>query len=133
MIIESSSADPIGDRVAFNVFLSHNSKDKAMVRELASALKVRGLSVWLDENELRPGVPWQQLLEKGIRSSESVAVLIGKAGIGPWEDEEMRAALDQKLQTQFGELVSWITKYSAPIGLASASQTSLRSIPRAAT
>ncbi len=77
----------------FNVFLSHNSKDKLTVRSLASALIARGLSVWLDENELRPGLPWQELLEEGIRSSESVAVLIGKDGIGPWEDVEMRAAL----------------------------------------
>ncbi len=40
-----------------------------------------------------PGVPWQQLLEEGIQHSKSIAVLIGKDGLGPWEDEEMQAAL----------------------------------------
>src|SRR5262245_106345 len=72
----------------YDVFLSHNSKDKPMVRELKRRLSGRGLTVWLDEDELRPGMPWQQLLEAGIRASKSVAVLVGKDGLGPWEDEE---------------------------------------------
>lgn len=76
-----------------DVFLSHNSKDKPLVRDLKRALVAKGLSVWLDEDELRPGMPWQQLLETGIRSSRSVIVAVGKDGIGPWEDEEIQAAL----------------------------------------
>jgi hypothetical protein len=77
----------------FNVFLSHNSQDKPAVRELAVALRKRGLRVWLDEDELRPGIGGLNSLEDGIRVSASVAVLIGKDGLGPWEDEEMQAAL----------------------------------------
>lgn len=77
----------------FDVFLSHNSKDKAAVRELKLLLSANGLAVWLDEDELQPGMPWQQLLEAGIKKSRSVAVLVGKDGVGPWEDEEMQAAL----------------------------------------
>jgi hypothetical protein len=77
----------------FNVFLSHNSKDKQAVRELKLWLSANGLAVWLDEDELQPGLPWQQLLESGIKTSRSIAVLVGKDGLGPWEDEEMQAAL----------------------------------------
>ena len=77
----------------FDVFLSHNSKDKAAVRELKQRLSHASLRVWLDEDELRPGIPWQELLEAGIRDSRSVAVLVGFDGLGPWEDEEMQAAL----------------------------------------
>ena len=77
----------------FDVFLSHNSKDKPAVRELKLLLSTNGLAVWLDEDELQPGIPWQQLLEAGIRSSRSVAILVGKDGLGPWEGEEMQAAL----------------------------------------
>ncbi len=40
-----------------NVFLAHNSKDKPAVRELKQSRK--GLAVWLDENKLQPGIPWQ--------------------------------------------------------------------------
>ncbi|MCY2987240.1 MAG: toll/interleukin-1 receptor domain-containing protein [Planctomycetota bacterium] len=78
---------------SFAVFLSHNSKDKPTVRELKRSLTTHGFAVWLDEDELRPGIPWQQLLESGIRASGSVAVLVGKDGFGPWEDEEMQAAI----------------------------------------
>jgi hypothetical protein len=47
----------------FDVFLSHNSKDKQAVRELKLLLSANRLAVWLDEDELQPGIPWQQLLE----------------------------------------------------------------------
>src|SRR5262245_28693539 len=81
------------DALRYDVFLSHNSKDKQVVRELKQRLTSKDLAVWFDEDELRPGIPWQNLLELGIRASKSVAVLVGKDGVGPWEDEEMQAAL----------------------------------------
>ena len=79
--------------LSYDVFLSHNGKDKPAVRELKRLLSANGLGVWLDEDELRPGIPWQQLLEESIKTSASVAVLIGKDGLGPWKDEEMQGAL----------------------------------------
>jgi hypothetical protein len=78
---------------SFDVFLSHNSCDKPTIRDLVRCLRQKGVTVWLDEDELRPGIPWQSLLEKGINSSRSVAVVIGRDGVGPWEDEEMQGAL----------------------------------------
>lgn len=80
---------------AFDVFLSHNSRDKATVRELGGALERRGLKVWLDEWELVPGRPWQEALEEVIRTTKSAAVLVGEDGLGPWVKPEMRACLDQ--------------------------------------
>lgn len=80
--------------VKFNVFLCHNSKDKPSVRQLKQRLtNDYQLTVWLDEDELRPGFPWQKLIEEGIKNSESIAVLFGAEGLGQWEDEEMQAAL----------------------------------------
>jgi tetratricopeptide (TPR) repeat protein len=78
----------------YDVFLSHNSKDKPAVRQIAEALRDgRGLKVWLDEWDLPPGVPWQDELETIIRTVRSAAVLVGKDGLGPWEMPEMRACL----------------------------------------
>lgn len=76
-----------------DVFLSHNSHDKPLVRELAALLEARGLRVWLDETHLTPGRNWQPLLEQGIEEAASGAVLVGADGLGPWEDEEMQALL----------------------------------------
>jgi TIR domain-containing protein/CHASE2 domain-containing protein len=80
---------------AFDVFLSHNSKDKPAVIELASALRDRQLRVWLDVWELVPGRPWQEAIEQVITTVRSGAVLVGKDGLGPWEEPEMRACLDE--------------------------------------
>src|SRR6266436_4123478 len=71
-------------KVQFHVFLSHNSKDKTVVRDLKKRLADKGLKVWLDEHELQPGIPWLPLLEQGIETSGSVAVLVGSDGFGPW-------------------------------------------------
>ena len=79
----------------FDVFLSHNSQDKPIVRRLALALKSRGWRVWLDEEQLVPGRPWQEELENIIQTTKSAAVLIGENGFGSWETPEMRVCLDE--------------------------------------
>jgi tetratricopeptide (TPR) repeat protein len=81
---------------SFDVFLSHNSRDKPAVIQIAEALRdSRGLKVWLDAWELPPGRPWQDELETIIRTVRSAAILVGKDGLGPWEMPEMRACLVQ--------------------------------------
>ena len=80
---------------SFDVFLSHNSKDKPAVVALATSLRDRAVRVWLDEWELVPGRPWQEAIEQVIDTVSCAAVLIGKDGIGPWEEPEMRACLDE--------------------------------------
>jgi hypothetical protein len=67
----------------FDVFLSHKSSDKPAVRALKRALAEQGLRCWLDEEQLRPGLPWQDLLEQGIKGSGSVAVCVAADGLGP--------------------------------------------------
>ena len=78
----------------FDAFLSHHSADKPLIRELRRRLQAQDLRVWLDEEDLRPGQPWQKGLAAGILASASVLVCIGGSGVGPWEDEEMQVALD---------------------------------------
>ena len=77
----------------FDVFLSHNRKDLSAIERLANELKARGLAVWLDKWELEPGKPWQEALEKVIETTKAAAVLVGKDGLGPWQNREMRALL----------------------------------------
>ncbi|MBI3272739.1 MAG: TIR domain-containing protein [Planctomycetes bacterium] len=75
----------------FDVFLCHNSDDKAEVKRIAERLKLRGLLPWLDEWEIRPGTLWQEALERQITGIRSVAVFVGHSGIGPWQDLELLA------------------------------------------
>ena len=92
---ELNGGDTVPQSSQFDVFLSHNSKDKPAVRQLAEELRNRGLKVWLDEWELVPGRPWQEALEEIIQLTKSAAVLVGADGLGPWEIPEMRACLSE--------------------------------------
>ncbi len=67
------------------------------MREIAVNLEERGLRVWLDEDELVPGRPWQEALEQVIETvrARAAAVLVGRDGLGPWEEKEMRACLSE--------------------------------------
>lgn len=90
----------VASAAGFDVFLSHNSKDKRAVIELAEALRERHVRVWLDAWELVPGGRWQEAIEKAITTVASSAVLVGSDGIGPWEEPEMRACLDECVRRQ---------------------------------
>jgi hypothetical protein len=79
----------------FDVFLSHNSKDKPVVTEIARILRNDyELKPWLDIWQRIPGSPWEEMLEQGLTQSATVAVFIGDAGFGRWENEEMRVAVN---------------------------------------
>jgi TIR domain len=78
----------------FDVFLCHNWEDKPAVRRLAQQLRDRGLRPWLDERELRPGLPWQPALEDVIAGIPAAAVIVGSR-VGPWQDQELAAFLRQ--------------------------------------
>ena len=79
--------------VQFDVFLCHNSKDKSEVKRIGEQLKQQGLKPWLDEWELRPGLPWQRELERQIEHIKSAAVFVGSSGFGPWQEHELDAFL----------------------------------------
>src|SRR5271165_3740064 len=84
--------------MSFHVFLSHSSADKPAVEELARRLAKEGIQAWLDKWNLIPGDPWQPAIEKALAESETCAVFVGPSGLGPWQNEEMRAAIDQRVR-----------------------------------
>jgi DNA-binding response OmpR family regulator len=77
----------------FDVFLCHNSEDKSEVKEIGRRLAQLGILPWLDEWNLRPGLPWQRALEQQIEGIKAAAVFVGKNGIGPWQENELDAFL----------------------------------------
>jgi tetratricopeptide (TPR) repeat protein len=80
-----------------DVFLSHNSKNKPAVEQIARLLTNEyGVSCWLDKWNLVPGEPWQEALEEALEQCKTVAVFVGPNTISPWENEEMRSALEMR-------------------------------------
>ena len=55
------------------VFLSHSSKDKAVVRAVAERLRADGLRVWLDDWETRPGDSIPAKIAEGPEHSHVLA------------------------------------------------------------
>ncbi len=82
----------------FDVFLSHNSLDKPAVQAVASQLRTYGLNPWLDVEELRPGLPWQDSLERVMSTMPSAAVFFGAHGQGAWQKPEVRVCLSQMVE-----------------------------------
>ena len=81
-----------------DVFLSYNSADKPAVEQLARRLVKAGIQLWLDTWNLVPGEPWQEAIEEALDACQTVAVFLGPKGIGPWENEEMRSALEERVR-----------------------------------
>jgi tetratricopeptide (TPR) repeat protein len=83
----------------FDVFLSHSSKDKPAVETIARLLRdEHQIKAWLDKWNLVPGEAWQDALEDALDDSQTFAVFLGPSGIGPWENEEMRSAIEDRVQ-----------------------------------
>jgi hypothetical protein len=59
------------DRFTYDVFLSHNSKDKPRVRKLAEDLRAAGLRVWFDEWVLKPGDDIYLSIERGLEAARA--------------------------------------------------------------
>jgi GTPase SAR1 family protein/outer membrane protein assembly factor BamB len=79
----------------FDVFVSYRYDDREEAVEIARRLLRRGIRPWLDLWEIAPGQRWQDVLEAQIESIRSVAVLIGSGGLGPWQDLETKAFVNE--------------------------------------
>jgi small GTP-binding protein len=75
----------------FDVFLSHNSKDKAVVEKIAKRLKAVGLRPWLDKWNLAGGDTVEDALEQAIKTIPCAALCFGPADVGTWHIMEIRA------------------------------------------
>jgi hypothetical protein len=74
------------------VFLSHSSRDKEFVRKLGEDLEKLGLSVWLDQWEIRVGDCIVSKIEQGIGSSDYVIIVLSPHAVqSGWVDREWKA------------------------------------------
>lgn len=58
------------------VFISHSARDADWARSFAEALKERGVHVWFDEFDVRPGESLRDALESGLRHSDVLVALL---------------------------------------------------------
>jgi TIR domain len=85
-----------GARVAF---ISHSSKDKIFVRQLAADLVASGVQVWLDEQRIRVGDSIPENVAQGVAESDFFLVVISSASINsPWVKKELNQALVHEIE-----------------------------------
>ena len=96
---------PQAARTRYDVFLSHSSADKPAVEGIAKRLRDHGLKVFLDKWHLIPGDPWQEALEEALAASETCAVFLGPSGISPWQNKEMRVALERAAKDRSARVI----------------------------
>jgi WD40 repeat protein len=77
-----------------DLFLSYNGVDRPAVLTVQRRLEEAGVRTFLDQKNLRPGLPWPQALEEAIGSAAAVAVFLGPNGLGRWQKPEIHLALD---------------------------------------
>jgi tetratricopeptide (TPR) repeat protein len=79
----------------FDVFLAHHSADKPFVRVINTKLKQHGLKTWIDEDQIPPGRSFQQEIQQAIPIVKTAAIILGKDGIGRWQNWEIQAFFSQ--------------------------------------
>ncbi|MGH9831445.1 MAG: toll/interleukin-1 receptor domain-containing protein [Blastocatellia bacterium] len=70
------------DFFKYDVFLSHSSKDKAVVRAVAERLRIDKLRVWFDEWELKPGHSIPAKVEEGLEQSRVLVLCMSANAFG---------------------------------------------------
>ena len=71
------------------VFISYSRKDLAFVEQLAADLKAAGLDVWYDLSGLEGGARWRIEIEKAVRASQYVLVVLSPDSVASeWVERE---------------------------------------------
>ncbi len=80
-------------------FLSHSSKDKPFVRQLAADLTRNGISVWLDEREIKVGDSITDKVSQGLAQSDFFLIALSDNSVeSSWVQKELNQALITEIE-----------------------------------
>ena len=80
-------------------FISHSSKDKKFVRQLAADLVANGIQVWLDEQRIRVGDSIPEKVAQGLAESDFYLIVISNNSVqSAWVQKELNVALVREIE-----------------------------------
>lgn len=80
-------------------FLSHSSKDKPFIRQLAADLTTNGIRVWLDEQHIRVGDSIPEKIAQGLAESDYFLLAISHNSVqSEWVKRELNNALITEIE-----------------------------------
>jgi hypothetical protein len=75
--------------MTWDIFLSYASEDKSFAAPLAEQLLQKGVAVWFDDRELKPGSRISRSIDEGLKNSKAGVVILSEAyfnkGWTKWE------------------------------------------------
>lgn len=78
------------------VFIAYPYRERALAEQVARALTAEGVSVWFDEQQIRPGDEIASALQRGLQSAGAVVLVLGSQAYGDtWARKEAALALSQ--------------------------------------
>jgi len=91
------------------IFLAHASEDKPYVRKLYKTLKENGLEPWLDEENLMPGVRWDDKIKEAIKNSRFFMACLSNHSVSKngYIQKELRMALNE-LEQKASDVIYFI-------------------------
>jgi hypothetical protein len=83
------------------VFLSHSSKDKPFVRQLAADLTKENILVWLDEQQINVGDSINDKISQGLAESDYFVITMSENAINSeWVKRELNSALIKEIESR---------------------------------
>jgi len=105
---EEPEGDSLGGQT-WDVFISHASEDKdAVARPLRDALTRKGITVWLDEAQMRIGHSLRRKIDDGIRSSRFGVVILSQPFFRKgWTNHELDGLVTRTVAGEQSLLPIW--------------------------
>lgn len=76
------------------VFISYSRRDREFVEKLSSDLRKRGISVWIDTENIQAGTNWQSEIERGLGNASALIFVISPNSTkSKWMIEELTATI----------------------------------------
>lgn len=94
------------DTLQYDVFLSHNSQQKAWVRAFAKVLSGLGLSVYFDEESVAPGESVIPAIDRGLAASRHIVLVLSNGSLASkWVGLEMAVALYNEVEQPVQDVI----------------------------
>jgi hypothetical protein len=79
------------------IFFSYSRDDSEFVLNLAKNLRIAGANIWLDQLDIKPGTRWDSSIEKALKSSNTLLVILSKTSVDSTNVlDEVSFALEEK-------------------------------------
>jgi formylglycine-generating enzyme required for sulfatase activity len=109
------------------VFISHATQDADFAHRLADGLKQLGVPVWIAPDSIRPGEGWVKAIERGLRESSHMVIVLTPAALeSQWVEKETDVAIALERKGRIQILPLDVEACEVPLLLSSYQMVSFR-------